>query len=115
MGSAVIAAPTAVGGFSDPLKAEASSSGPPPAGLRLAMISGPAAAELGVRSADRAPSLTLVKTKKKKASDKQLCAMNCDKEYRRCYSQGNQVGKPYVAGGQPCSEQKLMCMRACPQ
>lgn len=43
------------------------------------------------------------------------CKAQCRTAYRRCYSQGNQVGKPYVTGGEPCSEQKVMCMRACQQ
>ncbi len=41
------------------------------------------------------------------------CKAQCRKDYRRCYSQGNQVGKPKVTGGQTCSEQKVMCLRAC--
>ncbi|MFO1104283.1 MAG: hypothetical protein U1E20_15420 [Methylocystis sp.] len=43
------------------------------------------------------------------------CKAQCRKAYRRCYSQGNQIGKPYVTGGEPCSEQQVMCMRACQQ
>jgi len=58
--------------------------------------------------------LTLVKNTQN-ASPADLCAAKCKKAYRYCYSRGNQIGKPYVTGGQPCSEQKLMCMRACPQ
>jgi len=64
-------------------------------------------------NAERTPMLTLAK-QQKKASPAEVCAAKCDKGYRYCYSQGNQIGKPYVTGGQPCDEQKLMCMRACP-
>jgi hypothetical protein len=47
-------------------------------------------------------------------SDQQMaCEAKCKKDYRRCYSQGNKIGTPEVHGGQPCSEQKTTCMRAC--
>jgi len=60
------------------------------------------------------PQLTLVKNTQK-ASPAEVCAAKCKKAYRYCYSRGNQIGKPYVTGGESCREQKLMCMRACPQ
>ncbi len=47
------------------------------------------------------------------SSDLRACKAQCRKDYRRCYSQGNKVGTPYVSGGEPCSEQKTMCYRAC--
>ncbi len=50
-----------------------------------------------------------------KSSDQLACEAQCRKAYRRCYSQGNKIGTPEVHGGQPCSEQKVMCLRACPQ
>ncbi|HYA80725.1 MAG TPA: hypothetical protein VED87_07345 [Methylocystis sp.] len=49
------------------------------------------------------------------APDFYSCKAKCRKDYRRCYSEGNQVGKPYVTGGQPCSEQRVTCIRACKQ
>lgn len=49
------------------------------------------------------------------SSNLAACKAQCRKAYRRCYSQGNQIGKPYVTGGEPCSEQKVMCLRACQQ
>ena len=48
-----------------------------------------------------------------KPSDQQACESRCKKAYRRCYSQGNKPGTPEVSGGQPCSEQQTMCLRAC--
>lgn len=78
----------------------------------FAVFMGTAAAGFGLQSVERPHQLTLVK---QKLSDKEVCAAKCRKAYRYCYSRGNQIGKPYVTGGQPCSEQKLMCMRACPQ
>lgn len=53
--------------------------------------------------------------KSNKSSDQLACEAQCRKAYRRCYSQGNKIGTPEVHGGQPCSEQKVMCLRACPQ
>ena len=60
-----------------------------------------------------APSYVLAKAGG--ASNLAACKAQCRKAYRRCYSQGNQVGKPDVSGGEPCSEQKVMCLRACQQ
>ncbi len=117
IGSAAMAAPSGDFAFSSPLNADNFANGPWSAGVQLAMISGPAASGAALQPAERAPQLTLAKQQKtqKKGSAAAVCAAKCDKAYRYCYSQGNQIGKPYVTGGQPCDEQKLMCMRACPQ
>ena len=112
MGTAAMAAPVNGPGVSNPLNAGNSLNGPSSAGIQVAVVSGAAAAGVGLQSAERPPRLTLAK---QKPSDKEICATKCRKAYRYCYSQGNQIGKPYVTGGQPCSEQKLMCMRACTQ
>jgi hypothetical protein len=111
MGSAAVAAPGPA--FSNRLNADSSLRGPWSAGVQLAVIFGPTASEPALQSAERTPKLTLVK--KKKASAAEVCAAKCDKAYRRCYSQGNKAGTPEVQGGQPCQEQKDMCLRACPQ
>jgi hypothetical protein len=112
MGTVAMPAPVNGSGISNPLNAEKSLKGPSLAGIQVAVVSSAAAAGFGLQSVERPPQLTLVK---QKPSDKEICAAKCRKAYRYCYSQGNQIGKPYVTGGQPCSEQKLMCMRACPQ
>ena len=111
MGSAAVAAPGSA--FSNRLNADSSLHGPWSAGVQLAVIFGPTASVSALQSAERTPKLTLVK--KKKASAAEVCAAKCDKAYQRCYSQGSKVGTPEVQGGQPCQEQKDMCLRACPQ
>ena len=111
-GSVAMATPANVFAFSSRLNADSSLDGPWSARVHLA--AGPAASGALFPSAERAaPTLTLAQ-QKKKASPAEVCAAKCDKGYRYCYSQGNQVGKPYVTGGQPCQEQKDMCLRACP-
>ncbi|MGD9543966.1 MAG: hypothetical protein AB7F41_11080 [Methylocystis sp.] len=67
------------------------------------------------RGDDSAVAPSYVLAKAGGASNLAACKAQCRKAYRRCYSQGNQIGKPYVTGGEPCSEQKVMCMRACQQ
>ena len=113
MGSAAGAAPATGSAFSNRLNADSSLDGPWSAGVQLAVIFAPTASESALQSAERTPKLTLVK--KKKASAAEVCAAKCDKAYQRCYSQGNKAGTPEVQGGQPCQEQKDMCLRACPQ
>jgi len=113
MGIAAMAAPGTGWAFSSPPNADSSLDGPWSAGVQLAVISGPAAAGSALQSAERTPNLMLAKKKKASAAD--VCAAKCDKAYRRCYSQGNKVGTPEVHGGEPCQEQKDMCLRACPQ
>jgi len=71
------------------------------------------AAGFPLDSLQLAPGYTLAKASA--SSDLRACKARCRKDYRRCYSEGNQVGKPYETGGQPCSEQKVECMRACQQ
>ena len=66
-----------------------------------------------LRSSQLPSAYTLAKASD--SADLRACKAKCRKDYRRCYSEGNQVGKPYTTGGEPCSEQKLMCMRACKQ
>ena len=82
--------------------------------LALLWLCGPCFAGSATAPSDlSAPSLTWAKAGD--SPDLQACKAKCRKDYRRCYSQGNQVGKPDVPGGQPCSEQKVECMRACQQ
>jgi hypothetical protein len=111
MGSAAMAATANDWGF---LNADSSVNGKGPMALQLAGISVSTGPGFALPFSERPPQLTLVKNTQK-ASPAEVCAAKCKKAYRYCYSRGNQIGKPYVTGGQPCSEQKLMCMRACPQ
>ena len=89
------------------------SSTPRPTTVRVVAIVEAAAAASSFQS----PQFSLNYTLSKATGSDALyaCKAGCRKAYRRCYSQGNQIGKPYVTGGRPCSEQKLMCMRACAQ
>ena len=87
------------------------SSAPRPATVRVAAIVEAGTTGFSLQSGRFSTNYTLAK-----AAESDIlyaCKARCRKAYRRCYSQGNQIGKPYVTGGQPCSEQKLMCMRAC--
>ena len=71
------------------------------------------AAGFSLDSVRHAPGYALAKAGS--SSDLRACKARCRKDYRRCYSEGNQIGKPYETGGQPCSEQKVECLRACQQ
>ena len=49
----------------------------------------------------------------KGASDEQrACEAKCRKDYRACYSRGEQALKPQVPA-EPCTEEKVSCLRAC--
>lgn len=81
-----------------------------PAADRVAMIQ---ASGFALEAERQQSNFTLAKASK--SSDQLACEARCRKAYRRCYSQGNKIGTPEVQGGQPCSEQKVMCLRACAQ
>ena len=111
MAGVAMAASLNVSSFSSALNADRCPDETWSAGVQLAVASAPLALETAPQSAERTPTLTLAK---QKAAPAEVCAAKCDKAYRYCYSQGSQVGKPGVAGGPLCQEQKDECLRACP-